>query len=136
MAQPLTMQRAQDFIVGTGVRSGLRAEMAPSAPETGVDMERRTLQLSLVQEWRRVLDRAGYRTMLSVSPPIVLLVRAPGIEHRWLSISTNGLLIVFEKNELGGIRSEYHLLPKGAEDSVGPAATAALHAATQYLAAD
>jgi len=101
--------------------------------ESGVDFERRARELSLLQEWRSVLDRAGYGTLLSVSPPMLLQVRKPNIDDRWIALSPNGLLIVFEKNDDGGVCSDYHLLPKGAGDSSGPSARVALQAATKYL---
>ncbi len=112
-----------------------KAKEAPMLSEPGVDAERRMRQLALLQEWRGVLDRAGYGTLLSLSPPMLLQVRMPNIEDRWIALSPNGLLIVFEKNDLGGVRSDYHLLPNGAGDSTGPSARVALQAATKYLLA-
>jgi hypothetical protein len=111
-------------------------EEASAASEQGVDVERRTRQLSLLQEWRRVFERAGYGTQLSVLPPMVLHVRTPAIEDRWIAISPNGLLTVFEKDDSGRVRSDYHLLPKAATaGSVGPSARDALKAACKYLCA-
>jgi hypothetical protein len=101
--------------------------------ELGVDEGRRMRQLSLLQEWRRVLGDAGYVTLVSVAPPMGLLVRDPSIEHRWIEISTNGLVIVFEKDELGRVQSEYHLLYKGESSKVGPSSRVALQAAAAYL---
>lgn len=129
------MQRVRGFTVGEGARPERCAEATPRAADVRIDAERRASQLALLQEWRSVLDRAGYRTLLSASPPMVLLVRQPKIEHRWIAISANCLLIVFERDELGGVRSDYHLLPRGTSDGVGPSARAALQAAAQYLVA-
>jgi hypothetical protein len=130
------MQMQRNPTVGRRAVEHVTAFEHAHAGETGPDGGRRERQLELLQEWCRVLGDEGYVTLLSISPPMRILVRTPGLEHRWLAMATSGLLIVFEQDGAGRVRSDYHLIPKSRSDSAGPSARAALQAAIDHLAAD
>ncbi len=90
-------------------------------------------QIVLLMEWRVALERAGYHTLLSLVPPMALIVSDPRLEERWIVVSPSGLLIVRELEACGRTWSRFHLLQRAEGDVDGPNSAIALAAAREHI---
>lgn len=90
-------------------------------------------QLVLLMEWRLTLERSGYNTLLSLVPPMALIVSDPRLEERWIVVSPSGLLIVYELEPCGRTWSKFQLLQRTDSDVDGPSTAIALAAATEHI---
>jgi len=90
-------------------------------------------RLVLLMEWRVALERAGYHTLLSLVPPMALVVSDPRLEERWMVVSPSGLLIVRELEACGRTWSRFHLLQRAEGDVDGPNSAIALAAARDHI---
>jgi hypothetical protein len=111
-------------------RSLQRPPAAPLAP----DVQQRHLRR--LQRWRETIDREGYITMLSVVPPFGLIVRRRELPDRWLALSPNRSLAIFEQEENGHAECRYHLVEALGCTSDATSAIVALDTVRQHLGQD
>lgn len=65
--------------------------------------------LMRLQHWRAQMEADGYQTMLSVVPPCGLIVRQKLVSDRWVALSVDRSLAVFQRDAAGNVRCQ-HLL--------------------------
>lgn len=97
--QPLHELPAAD----AGFRTRRSADPAPESTQEH--------HLRVIQAWRAGIDARGYKTMLSAVPPFGLIVRRPDDTARWIVLSPNRTIALFEQDASGHVRCEYQLDP-------------------------
>jgi hypothetical protein len=90
-------------------------------------------QLIRLQHWRASMEADGYQTMLSVVPPCGLIVRDKQVADRWLALSPDRSLAVFQRDGAGNVRCQHLLVEALGLDSDAASALVASATVRRYL---